>query len=194
MVFRACPHCDYRTEKASTMSMHIKIKHVLDKEHVCPFCMENFSTRSQLQHHLRNNHYDAEIPCRMEGCTHVFKDECAHKMHYVRHHMKHLKHELYQPSKSKGFSHCLTCGKMKKNAAMVYHVACCSPLSPFSKNYVATCLPCSDDEEICTEKLPHMNEEELYDFEPLCDFSDLDDDFLQSDETFLELVKSLCDD
>lgn len=142
MVYRDCHWCDFRTNKSSTMSMHVSMKHKKHKTHECPICHELFVAKTQLQHHFVNNHCEADIPCLFKGCTKKFKNETTHKIHYTRVHMKHtikFRHDF-----SIGYVRCQYCEHVCKPAGMYYHTAICSPQSPFSPNY---CKECVSDEQ-----------------------------------------------
>ena len=128
---RQCPYCEYQTEKASTLSMHISMKHKSKRAHQCYFCHKRFSQATQLQHHIINHHSKPQIHCKEPSCNAVFKNETSHKIHYVRRHMKHL--HLFERSSMPGMRHCLSCGTFTAPSAMYYHVAICSPQSPFCK-------------------------------------------------------------
>jgi hypothetical protein len=132
MVFRECAYCDYRTEKQSTLSMHVAMHHGKNK-HFCPWCTKGFTVRTQLQHHLKNHHQDTAVPCKHPDCKMTFRLDTTMKMHYVRKHMNHL--DLYRRIKNdKVHSKCMTCGSILKRDAMIYHVAMCSVHSPFSRS------------------------------------------------------------
>ena len=132
---KRCNYCDYKTKKGSTLSMHVSMKHSLNKKHHCPLCGEKFAEKTQLQHHFVNNHCDPDIPCGFPGCTLLFKNTTTQKMHYVRSHLKDK--PLFSSSSMKGYKICLTCNIFLKRANMMYHLAQCSPESPFCTNVAA---------------------------------------------------------
>jgi hypothetical protein len=130
-----CNFCPYKTEKGSTMSMHVSMKHSLRKKHNCPECPKQFAEKTQLQHHFVNNHCPADIPCPSPGCTKLFKNTTTQRMHYVRRHMKDK--ILFTPSSMTGCFSCLTCHIYLKRPNMMYHIAQCSIESPFCTNVAA---------------------------------------------------------
>ena len=129
--------CDFKTEKGTTMSMHVSMNHSKDKKHKCPDpeCNRQFAVKTQLLHHFVNHHCEADIPCGFKGCNFLFKTTTTQRMHYVRAHLKHK--NLFTSSFMKGYKTCLTCSKYLKSANMIYHVAQCSTDSPFCTNVAA---------------------------------------------------------
>ena len=124
---RQCPYCPYQTEKASTFSMHLSMKHGSKKKHACPECNLRFSQKTQLEHHFINHHCGADIECPEPNCTMKFKTHTNVKTHYVR---KHMDSKLYM-YKEGDYYVCSECEYSGKSAAMCYHIAHCSPDSPF---------------------------------------------------------------
>ena len=144
--YKYCSHCDYITKNASTMSMHMSMKHIMKPKHECSECFEKFPTKTQLEHHYVNHHCEANISCKHLGCTKVFKNTTSQKIHYTRKHMKNI--QLFVPTETKGYVRCITCNYEATKSAIYYHVANCSPYSPFSEKFINysgnTCLPCED--------------------------------------------------
>ena len=193
---RHCHYCDFTALKGSTMSMHVSMKHSLHKKHQCPLCSEKFAEKTQLQHHFVNNHCDPDIPCGFPGCTFLFKNTTTQRMHYVRCHMKDK--VIYSSSSMKGYKICLTCNTFLKRANMMYHLAQCSPDSPFCTNTAAmeqrraaaaaevqppSVLP---PVEVLTAE--EKNEQII---SMLAEMDDLDEDFFQEDkeETLDDIIE-----
>ena len=125
---RECPYCSYQTEKASTLSMHISMKHSNKRKHECPECHLRFSQKTQLEHHFLNHHSDSDIECPDKDCTMRFKTHTNQQIHYVRKHMDAKTLFAYYEGNE---YECLFCDYIGKPAAMYYHAAHCSPCSPF---------------------------------------------------------------
>jgi len=106
------------------------MKHGDSTIHRCKDCMETFSVKTQLNHHIVSHHSTATIPCLNEDCNLLFKNSATQQVHYVRHHMDHK--TLFQIDRYKQFV-CLQCHKQFKKAAIYYHVSTCSAKSPFLK-------------------------------------------------------------
>ena len=129
MFVRHCRYCDYSTQKASTLSMHISMKHKKRNKHICPICRDGFSQKTQLEHHFVNQHCPADIPCLDLSCPVKFKTATNQQTHYIRKHM--TPDLLYTASNTKGYKRCLSCPHIARTNSIQYHVAQCSPLSPF---------------------------------------------------------------
>ena len=155
------------------MSMHVSMKHSLHKKHHCPLCTEKFAAKTQLQHHFVNNHCDPDIPCGFPGCTLLFKNTTTQRMHYVRSHMKDQ--VMYSSSSMKGYKICLTCNIFLKRANMMYHLAHCSPDSPFCTNTAAL------EKKRAVVVVAVVTEEDKDDemISMLAELGDLDEDFFQ---------------
>ena len=160
--YKYCSHCDYITKNASTMSMHMAMKHIMKPKHECLECFEKFPTKTQLEHHYVNHHCEATISCKSLNCTKVFKNTTSQKIHYTRKHMKNMK--LFVPTETKGYVKCITCNYEATKNAIYYHVANCSPYSPFSEKFMNdsgnTCLPCEDVpilEKLASMEMLHEN-------------------------------------
>ena len=138
-----CPYCDeYKTKNCSTMSMHISRKHgIVAGRQVdffkCASCPKKFNTGSALAHHNKT-HEVCTLPC--SNCDMKFKTDAALCTHYVRAHMDEnsmvkvlIKDGVKDGVKDEGDRQCLCCNKVKKERSMTYHLAKCSPESPFSK-------------------------------------------------------------
>jgi len=145
-LYRYCPQCDYITKNASTMSMHIAMKHIMKPKHECLECFKKFPTKTQMEHHYINHHCEADISCKNLKCTKVFKNTTSQKIHYTRKHMKNDK--LFVKTQTNGIVKCATCPYEATKSAMYYHVANCSPYSPFSEKFMNGggnfCSPCED--------------------------------------------------
>lgn len=161
---RHCHLCEFTTKLASTMSMHISMTHTKNKKHECPICHDKFAEKTQLQHHFVNNHCDPDILCGFPGCALLFKNTTTQKMHYVRHHIS--KALVYTSSFMKGYKTCLTCNTYLKCANMMYHIAQCSPESPFCTNVAAI------EKKKMIDAVDPLDE--------LMELDDLDEDFFAS--------------
>ena len=175
MFERYCPYCAYSTEKASTLSMHISMKHKKSKKHKCPECDQSFAQKTQLEHHFVNQHCEADIECPHPDCTLKFKTTANQKSHYVRNHLNHL--SLFSTCIPKTMKQCKRCGHQAKTAAMYYHVAHCSPCSPFSEAYKESAETSSNDDD---------DDDHDYDDDSLLDFDELD----LSNEELMDFVMS----
>lgn len=129
---RICKYCEYTTNNSSTLSMHISMKHRRVFRHRCPYCYVVFIEKTQLEHHIMNNHTDKNIECPFDSCDKIFRTKTTMKIHYVR---KHLKNRELFGIDSFGELFCYTCREYFKNSAMYYHQAICSKYSPFSEKY-----------------------------------------------------------
>lgn len=125
---RRCYECGYTTAKATTLCMHIAMKHG-EKKKQCLICGERFASATQLHHHHANNHRAPYIKCPYEGCTELFKTRATMQIHYVRHHMD--RKLLMTKTEHKNKSQCLSCASVFATNTCVYHVSKCSKLSPF---------------------------------------------------------------
>lgn len=130
-----CKLCDYYSRHASTLSMHYAIKHGLGKKrHICEHCKESFKTQSLMNQHIWAKHTTSQLACHDPNCTKKFRHKVNMHMHYMRAHIP--KEDLMYPSEAhKDDCYCKHCGKLQLKASMFYHVAYCSPCSPFSPNY-----------------------------------------------------------
>jgi hypothetical protein len=92
--------------------------------------------------------------------------------------MKHL--HLFERSSMPGMRHCLSCGTFTAPSAMYYHVAVCSPHSPFCKQPHAAAprrdilAEIKQDEYISNLDLLPMNVCDLDNLGDLGDLGDLD--------------------
>jgi hypothetical protein len=145
-LYKYCPHCDYITKNASTMSMHLSMKHIMKPKHECPECFEKFPTKTQVEHHYVNHHCEANISCKNLSCSKTFKNTTSQKVHYTRKHMKNI--QIFVPTDTKGYVKCASCSYETSKSAIYYHAANCSPYSPFSEKFMNgeenICLPCED--------------------------------------------------
>ena len=196
VIYRQCPKCDYRTEKASTMSMHLSMKHKNKRKHKCTICYETFAQKTTLTHHYVNNHTKPDIHCAYPGCDKTFHTDCSHKIHYTRKHMKNI--ELFVPTSFKGFVKCVECNFECKTAAMFYHVANCSCYSPFTDHEPE---PESEPESESEPEPIQPKESWEYDFDnlpPECqlcvDFFPMDPPTTKNeDDEFMELLDDILD-
>jgi len=128
-----CKYCDFTTANASTVSEHITRKHAVEAgRQVNPFecvhCLDRFSSKTAMLHHISNHHVIVMQSCPKDGCTYQGKSQAAICTHYVRKHM-----DLAANSRviSSTETMCGCCDKVMKPATMVYHLARCSSESPF---------------------------------------------------------------
>ena len=143
---RSCPYCSYRTEKQSTLSMHIAMKHDTEyRPHQCPHCDKSFRVRTQLHHHVTNHHLSKKIKCKFPDCTNTFKHPTTAKVHFVRSHMQCASYfrELDTAGKTK-MVECLGCSKVCTKAAIYYHLAQC-----VLGDMIFPSMPAPPDTEIC---------------------------------------------
>ena len=132
---RYCPICpDFATDKQSTYSMHIIMKHRERKPHNCKYCLKSFAVKTQLQHHVTNIHTEPVIQCQHPNCHQTSKNNTAENVHHVKKHMHHVK--MFNKLEDSNFVQCVTCEKVFKKNAVYYHVSKCHPLSPFHRNNV----------------------------------------------------------
>ena len=160
--YRYCRQCDYFTRKANTLSMHVANTHG-NNVHDCKLCNMSFPTRGKLFHHNLSYHTEGTVKCQKAGCELLFKSETNHRIHYVRKHLD-CKEMMMNLEYDKSFWKCTTCGKEQKKQAIMYHVASCSPLSPFSalgkleplndddESFFYTCRPCDPIAEVVVEE------------------------------------------
>ena len=164
---RYCRECDFFTRNANTLSMHVSRTH--RQGHIeCTKCDDLFTTKGTLFHHMLSKHTDKTIECSFETCTHQFKTETNHRIHFIRKHTKI--EEFMMPVENTNEFKCIECGKRGGANTIVYHVILCSPLSPFSPKAVQDPL---DDLEMLAELEENVDffhaEETLVDLEMLDD-------------------------
>ena len=146
------------------------MKHTMKQKHECPECFQTFSAKTQLEHHFVNHHCEADIQCVFDGCSKVFKNITSQKVHYTRKHMKQT--PLFIATSEKEILQCLTCSHTAKRASIYYHVANCSPQSPFCSTFHNASDPF---QKTLSENIQSPQEDDL--IMKLLMEVDLDDDF-----------------
>jgi len=153
------------------------MKHdVSGRKHRCIHCSETFSAQTKLNHHIINHHQSAEISCFDTNCSLKFKNSTTHKVHYVR---AHLQGQHFETIKVGSDYRCLTCRKIfNSKSSVVYHVATCSPASPFCKDGSASAVA-----TLLT--LVHAPEQ-TDDLEALASLSDIEE--MKQEPSFLDSI------
>ena len=134
-----CPYCEWSSQKGSTFSMHISIKHAAEvgKEidpYKCEFCEKKFSAQTRLDHHISNHHIIILKNCSFLGCKYQGKNNGSLISHYVRMHLPHLATEC------KKVGGCTGCSR--KGSISNYHIGKCNKESPFADK---ECEDCDDN-------------------------------------------------
>ena len=87
--FLACDHCDFRSDNASTLGIHVKLVHE-QSEFKCPHCDKGFKREENRRKHVRKSHPDAASkkvsfkelgPVTCEKCNRTFRSICNFKTH-----------------------------------------------------------------------------------------------------------------
>ena len=127
-----CNYCEFKSAKKSTVSEHISRLHPKEAgRQVDPFeckhCGEKFQNKSAELHHVKTHHEITMVKCPYNDCSYEAKIETTVCVHYTRKHLPELTMPLENPDMVK----CTICQKEMKKASAHYHVAKCSPVSPF---------------------------------------------------------------
>ena len=129
-----CPYCDYYRDKQSTVSEHITRLHPVEagrnvEQFKCSYCGDCFQAKSQLNVHISNHHEIKYLECPHQNCDYKGKQKTTVYNHYGRIHMN--QGDIIEQTKDTGLWCCKTCSKEYKFVSVFYHVATCSPKSPF---------------------------------------------------------------
>jgi len=140
-----CHYCDFNSLKKTTVSEHISRIHPKEagrqiNPFECKYCDKKFQNKSAELHHVKTHHEITMTKCPFESCSYEAKNTTSLSTHYSRKHMP----ELTIPSDSLDMVECSICKKTMKKATAHYHVAKCSPLSPFFTGSVM----CDGTEEV----------------------------------------------
>ena len=131
-----CNYCEKTSKNQSTISEHISRLHSKEagrivKPFQCETCEKRFNSASIRDQHIQNNHRNVrDTLCVAPGCSYEGKADAARCSHYVR---KHMNMSLLCREVDGKNSMCNNCGKNMINSSMIYHLAKCSPLSPYCK-------------------------------------------------------------
>ena len=138
-----CDYCEKTSKNQSTISEHISRLHSKEAGRIenpfeCPTCQKRFNSASIRDQHIQNNHSNIRDDCVSPGCSYKGKSDAALCTHYVRKHMNAS--SLCRVIDSE-ISACNHCEKSMNKSAMTYHLAKCSPLSPYCKGALITKQP-----------------------------------------------------
>ena len=128
-----CNYCEFKSAKKSTVSEHISRLHPKEAgRQVDPFecshCGAKFQNKSAELHHVKTHHEITMMKCPYVNCSYEAKIETTVCVHYTRKHLPELTVPLKEES---DMVKCTICQKEMKKASAHYHVAKCSPASPF---------------------------------------------------------------
>ena len=87
-----CEECGYSTPKRSTLLLHIRQKHRLEKHKQCPYCAYHAFGSDKILIHIDGKHPD-------EGEKKYFCDECKKSFIYeqsLKHHKRCVHSEYYR--------------------------------------------------------------------------------------------------
>ena len=137
-----CDYCEKTSKNQSTISEHISRLHSkeagrIEKPFECPTCQKRFNSASIRDQHIHNNHFNIRDNCVAPGCSYKGKTDAALCTHYVRKHMDVS--NLCRVIDSENLL-CNHCEKSMSKSSMMYHLAKCSPLSPYCKSAMITKL------------------------------------------------------
>lgn len=138
-----CDYCEKTSKNQSTISEHISRLHSkeagrIEKPFECPTCLKRFNSASIRDQHIQNNHFNIRDDCISPGCSYKGKSDAALCSHYVRKHMDVS--SLCRVIDSEKLL-CNHCEKTMIKSSMIYHLAKCSPLSPYCKSALITKQP-----------------------------------------------------
>lgn len=127
-----CYYCEFTSLKKSTVSEHITRLHPKAagrqiNPFSCSYCGVRFQNKSAELHHVKTHHEIKMTTCPYDGCSYESKITTTLCVHYVRKHMS----EQTIPTETSDVVECIVCKKHMKKGASYYHVAKCSPQSPF---------------------------------------------------------------
>jgi len=149
-----CPYgCGATKKNLNTMSEHVRATHSAEygrdaKLHKCTECGDGFSTKTKLQHHVKNHHTINYVKCPHPGCAYdKAKNSSSIVQHYARHHMEHM--TMYTMSDSMCI--CNGCGASSSKVGILYHLGICNKLSPFCKIIEPPCEKLHPDEKVVCE-------------------------------------------
>ena len=150
--YHYCKFCDYFSRKSNALSMHLAMKHSKHHPHKCPTCPKRFPTKTQMTQHVLSQHTRSVISCEYPGCEEKFKTKYGQRIHHMR---KHTDLDDFIAPFEKEWE-CVECGKTGEKGAILYHVASCSPYSPFTTTGQFLCQEIQTEEDspdiFCQEK------------------------------------------
>ena len=131
-----CNYCEKTSKNHSTISEHISRLHASEagrivKPFQCPTCEKRFNSASIRDQHIQNNHFNVRDSCVMPGCTYKGKSGSALCAHYAR---KHMDIGSLITEIDCEISACNRCNKRLNKSSILYHLARCSPMSPYCKD------------------------------------------------------------
>ena len=131
-----CNYCEKTSKNQSTISEHISRLHASDAGRIvkpfdCPNCEKRFNSASIRDQHIQNNHFNIRDNCVMPGCNYKGKSGSALCGHYAR---KHMDIDSLITVIDCDILACNHCDKHLNKPAILYHLARCSPTSPYCKD------------------------------------------------------------
>jgi hypothetical protein len=131
-----CNYCEKTSKNQSTISEHISRLHASEAGRIvkpfdCPTCEKRFNSASIRDQHIQNNHFNVRDSCVMPGCNYKGKSGSALCAHYAR---KHMDIDELITTVDCEISACNNCHKHLNKSAILYHLARCSPTSPYCKD------------------------------------------------------------
>jgi hypothetical protein len=131
-----CNYCEKTSKNQSTISEHISRLHASEagrivKPFECPTCQKRFNSVSIRDQHIQNNHFNIRDNCMAPGCNYKGKSGSALCSHYAR---KHMDSSSLITEVDCEISMCNHCSKHLNKSSILYHLAICSPISPYCKS------------------------------------------------------------
>ncbi|KAL7648206.1 UNVERIFIED_CONTAM: hypothetical protein RMT77_000109 [Armadillidium vulgare] len=77
-----CSYCPYRTVYGTNLKRHIRFKHTKEKPFQCSVCCKRFSTKTELNIHIRI--HTGEKPYQCDKCNRRFSQKITLKNHQRR--------------------------------------------------------------------------------------------------------------
>ena len=81
-----CPQCDMTCPTPSSLSNHMRYKHMKDKPFSCEFCNYKGKTQHDVKGHMRIHYEEVELNCTETGCTFSCRAQSTMKSHFMKKH------------------------------------------------------------------------------------------------------------
>eukprot|EP00092_Neocalanus_flemingeri_P017290 GFUD01018700.1.p1 GENE.GFUD01018700.1~~GFUD01018700.1.p1 ORF type:complete len:622 (-),score=135.52 GFUD01018700.1:151-2016(-) len=81
-----CPQCDMTCPTPSSLSNHMRYKHVKEKPFSCEFCDYKGKTQHDVKGHMRVHYEEVELNCTESGCSFSCRAQSTMKLHFMKKH------------------------------------------------------------------------------------------------------------
>jgi len=81
-----CPQCDMTCPTPSSLSNHLRYKHMKDKPFACEFCDYKGKTQHDVKGHMRVHYEEVELSCTEPGCSFSCRSQSTMKLHFLKKH------------------------------------------------------------------------------------------------------------